>query len=104
MAKPTTDSGLTEPRSSESPTADGTADRWLLISAAVWTVAAVVVGYTTQTFALAFLVWFAGFMIVVELVPPVRLRPTTRRALQVVVLFGYLGFVVATYTILQSWI
>lgn len=87
-------------------------DAWLLASATVWSVAVAVAGsvavavagFVSRSVTMWFLVWFAGLLVLTELVPPRRLRPRTRRALQVVVVAGYLGFGIATYALVQPWI
>lgn len=77
---------------------------WLLGSAVVWSLVAGIAGILTRDLAMWFLVWFAGILVFVELVPPDRLQPRSRRAIQLVLAVGYLGFVVASYSIVQPWI
>lgn len=53
---------------------------------------------------LGFVIWFGGFLVVAECLPPDWLRARTRKLLSGVVVVGYIGFVVAVFWIVQSWL
>ena len=76
-------------------------DRLFVIAQVAW---AITVGIWTVVGGVgrehAYIIWFVGFLIAIEITPTSTLQPDARRILRFISILGYLVFAVAAYSLL----